>query len=76
MEIVPLFCEQIKCVRSTEENMSMDNYTWFFVLFYGFGIILKVFEAIHIAKQRRQEKKLAETLDKLDKFIDKTRFLD
>ncbi len=54
----------------------MDFHTWFLVLFYGFGIIFKIYEAIHIAEQRNQEKKLAETLDKLDKFFIGTKSLD
>ena len=54
----------------------MDFHTWFLVLFYGVAIIFKVYEAIHFARQLSQEKKLAEALDKLDKFIDKSKLID
>lgn len=47
----------------------MDFHTLFFVLFYGFAVCLKVYEVIHLIHQRRQEKKLVESLAKLDEFI-------
>ena len=50
----------------------MDNHTYFFVLFYGFSFILKIYEAY---QQREQEKKLIEILGRLDE-LRKTKYLD
>ena len=44
--------------------------------YYGFGIIFLIYEARHAASERRTKKKLAESLDKLDKFLDNSKFLD
>ena len=51
----------------------MDFHTAFLVLFYGFSFILKIYE---VHKQREQEKKLAKTLDKLDKLFDNSKKID
>ncbi len=47
----------------------MDIPALFLVLFYGFAVLFKAYEVIHAIHQRRQEKKLAESIDKLDKFF-------
>lgn len=53
----------------------MNLTTLFFVLFYGFQICFLAYKVIHEIHLRRQEKKLAECLDKLDKFLN-TKVLD
>lgn len=51
----------------------MEIHTYFILLFYGFSFILKLYE---FYKTREQEKKLAESLDKLGKFLNKPNELD
>lgn len=47
----------------------MELPTLFYVLFYGFQVCFLAYKVIHEIHQRRQEKKLAECFDKLDKFL-------
>ena len=51
-------------------------HTVLWLAYYGFGIIFLVYKAVHAVEERKTEKKLADSLDKLDKFLDNSKLLD